>query len=160
MVEGAPAGAPQQWAAEMAELLVEIWDAIRDARAEHPWADGFGLDELERYLDRYDTIIAAGRALNPPRAPRARKKQSKAVNLLDRLVVERDQVLRFAFGWRVPFDNNTSEQAIRMVKVQQKISNGWRTMRGAERFLAMRGYLSTLEYSQTSTSTGGLPLCP
>lgn len=35
-----------------------------------------------------------------------------------------------------PFDNNRSEQEIRMVKVQQKISNGWRTIQGAERFLA------------------------
>ena len=61
----------------------------------------------------------------------------------DRLDAERDQVLRFAFDWRVPFDNNTSEQAIRMAKVQQKITGGWRTMLGAERFFTVRGYLST-----------------
>lgn len=48
-----------------------------------------------------------------------------------------------AASWRVPFDTNRSEQAIRMVKVQQKISSGWRTIQGAERFLAMRGYLAT-----------------
>lgn len=30
-----------------------------------------------------------------------------------------------------------------MVKLQQKISGSWRTRRGAERFLALRSYLST-----------------
>ncbi len=68
---------------------------------------------------------------------------SEAANLLDRLDAEHDQVLRFAFDWQAPFDSNTSEQDIRMAKVQQKISGGWRTMLGAERFFAVRGYLST-----------------
>lgn len=108
-----------------------------------PKADGFGLDQLERYADRYDSLIAAGRLLHLARPPGTRTKRSKTANLLGRLDAERDQVLRFAFDWRVPFDNNRSEQAIRMVKVQQKISNGWRIIQGAERFLAMRGYLST-----------------
>ncbi|MHA6757249.1 IS66 family transposase [Streptacidiphilus sp. PAMC 29251] len=142
-VENAGPDAPQEWASQLAELLVEIWDTIKDARTEHAWANGFSLDELERYADRYDTLITAGRRLHPARAPGTRSKRSKTANLLDRLDTERDQVLRFAFDWRVPFDNNRSEQAIRMVKVQQKISNGWRTFQGAERFLAMRGYLST-----------------
>jgi hypothetical protein len=30
-----------------------------------------------------------------------------------------------------------------MAKIQQKISGGWRTWQGAERFFAVRGYLST-----------------
>ena len=30
-----------------------------------------------------------------------------------------------------------------MAKIQQKISGGWRTAHGAERFFAVRGYLST-----------------
>jgi len=32
---------------------------------------------------------------------------------------------------------------IRMVKLQQKISGCWRTITGAEQFLALRSYLST-----------------
>jgi transposase len=30
-----------------------------------------------------------------------------------------------------------------MIKIQQKISGGWRTEHGATNFLAIRGYLST-----------------
>ncbi|MGI5508692.1 IS66 family transposase [Streptomyces sp. CA-106131] len=58
---------------------------------------------------------------------------------------DQDQLIerRCAYNWRVPFDNNTSEQAIRMAKVQQKISGGWRTVLSAERFFAVCGYLST-----------------
>lgn len=142
--ENAPEGAPQDWAEDLAAFLVEVWDQIKDIRAVHEQATGFTVDVLERITARYEEIIAAGRALHPPRAPgEPRRKQPKAANLLDRLDAERDQVLRFAFDWRVPFDNNTSEQAIRMAKVQQKISGGWRTMLGAERFFAVRGYLST-----------------
>jgi transposase len=144
VTENAPADAPQEWAEDLAALLVEVWDQIKEIRAEHEQATGFTVDELERITARYEEVIAVGRALHPPRAPgEPRRKRSKAANLLDRLDTERDQVLRFAFDWRVPFDNNTSEQAIRMAKVQQKISGGWRTMLGAERFFAVRGYLST-----------------
>jgi len=144
VAQNAPEGAPQEWAKDLATLLVEVWDRIKDLRATHEQATGFTGNKLEDIAARYEEIIAAGRALHPPRAPgEPRRKRSKAANLLDRLDTERDQALRFAFDWRVPFDNNTSEQAIRMAKIQQKISGGWRTMLGAERFFAVRGYLAT-----------------
>ncbi|WP_158516543.1 IS66 family transposase [Kitasatospora sp. MBT66] len=144
VTDNAPAGRPEAWAEALATLLVETWDEIKTIRTAHPEATGFTVDALEHITARYDEIITAGRALHPPRAPgQPRRKRAKASNLLDRLDTERDQVLRFAFDWRVPFDNNTSEQAIRMAKIQQKISGGWRTTQGAERFFAVRGYLST-----------------
>jgi transposase len=53
-------------------------------------------------------------------------------------------VLRFARDPCVPFTNNLAERDIRMCKLQQKISGGWRTEAGASNFLTTRGYLSTL----------------
>ena len=72
-----------------------------------------------------------------------RPKRTKAQNLLLRLDQREQEVLRFAHDFRVPFDNNLSERDLRMVNLQQKISGCWRTTHGAERFLAIRSYLST-----------------
>lgn len=36
------------------------------------------------------------------------------------------------------------DQAIRMIKVKTKVSGGFRTLTGAQTFLALRGYLSTV----------------
>ena len=72
-----------------------------------------------------------------------RPKRTKAQNLLLRLDEHEQEALRFAHDFRVSFDNNLCERDLRMVKLQQKISGCWRTTEGAERFLAIRSYLST-----------------
>jgi transposase len=132
------------WAEGMAALLVEATWAV--TRAVAAGLDQLDPERLGHYLRRYDTIIAEGRRANrPPPNPsgKRRRKQSKAANLLDRLDRHRDEVLRFAVDFRVPFTNNQAERDIRMVKLQQKISGCWRTTPGANRFLAIRSYVST-----------------
>lgn len=57
--------------------------------------------------------------------------------------MNRDDVLRFASDFRVPFSNNEAERGIRMVKLQQKVSGSWRSWDGAEAFLAIRSYVGT-----------------
>ncbi len=103
--------------------------------------------ELAGYRDR----LRADHRARPPNQPgrhaptgkRGVIRQTPAHNLLVRLDRDRDDVLRFAHDFRVPFDNNRAERDIRMIKLQQKISGCWRTVTGAEQFLALRSYLST-----------------
>ena len=101
---------------------------------------------LAGYRRRYRTLIAEGKRLNPPpprTGKRGRPKLGPAGSLLRRLDEYQDDVLRFAVDFAVGFDNNQAERDVRMVKLQQKISGGWRSQAGAEAFLDVRSYLST-----------------
>jgi transposase len=135
----------QGWAAELAE-----WFAIACAQAvaaRDAGADRLAPAVLARLTDRYDRILAAGRAANspPPRPParRRRRRRSPAACLLERLQAHREEVLRFLEDLRVPPTNNLAERDIRMVKLQQKISGCWRTLDGAQAFLTVRSYVAT-----------------
>lgn len=134
----------QEWAETLADLLVELKEAV-DA-AKRAGRDALDAEVLEAYTERYRKLIAAGYALNPEperTGKRGRPRQGKARSLLLRLDRYQADVLRFARDFRVPFDNNQAERDIRMVKLQQKISGCWRTTAGAEAFLALRSYIST-----------------
>jgi len=101
---------------------------------------------LAGLTDRYDRILASGRAANPPppRPPgRRRRRRSPAACLLERLNAHRGEVVRFLEDLRVPPTNNLAERDIRMVKLQQKISGCWRTLDGAQAFLTVRSYVAT-----------------
>ena len=129
----------QTWAAELSRLLAEINDMTRYARTNS--ADTIDARLLAAYRKRYDTLLDLAHALHPP--PAARAARSPIVRLITRLREHADDVLRFAYDLRVPFDNNQAERDIRMVKLRQKISGGLRTWTGAHTFCAIRSYLST-----------------
>ena len=135
----------QAWAADMAELLLRINNSVE--RASDAGKDALDPRLLGRYLAAYERVIASGRALNPPPEPvpgkKGRPKKSKAANLLERLDLRRDDVLRFATNFAVEFTNNLSEQDVRMMKLQNKVSGGWRSEEGARAWVRVRSYLST-----------------
>ena len=131
----------QAWAQPLITLLVDGCHEV------HVAGQPLVQERITHYRARYNEILAQGQAVNP-RAPRSGKrggtKQSKALNLIDRLALYADDVWRFMTDVGVPFTNNTAEQAVRMPKVKQKVSGGFRTLEGLSTFCTIRSYLATL----------------
>lgn len=141
----------QAWPTQLAELLVELHVGVETLKA--TGKTKFPARRLATFGKRYDALIVEGKKLNPP-PPRTGKRGRPALgpagSLLARLATHREDVLRFATDFRVPFDNNQAERDVRMVKLQQKISGGWRSDSGAHAFLDVRSYLSTARKHQQS----------
>ena len=135
----------QEWARELIGLLLEMKAGVAQAQA--AGATALPAAERQAFIARYAALLAAGLEENPAPAAtgkRGRPKQSPAKNLLDRLETHREAILAFLHDFAVPFDNNLAERDLRMVKVQQKISGGFRTPRGASQFCRIRGFIVTL----------------
>ena len=136
----------QQWAGKLKDHLLLCHTTVEQARA--TGATCLPPAVLDDLIATYHLLILAGLAAQPPPLPmpkhRGRVKHSKATNLLDRLKRDAQCVLLFMTDFRVPFTNNGSEQDLRMVKVQQKISGTFRSDAGPLAFCRIRGYFSTM----------------
>ncbi|MPY81467.1 MAG: transposase, partial [Actinophytocola sp.] len=108
-------------------------------------------DILDPLLKRWRHAILCGLASHPRRDGR---KQTKTRNLLERLRDRADQVLRFARDpTLVPFTNNQAERDLRPAKTQIKISGCHRSQSGAQAWLRVRGYISTVRKHDTNVLT-------
>lgn len=134
------------WAAKLKALLLEMKEASEQARTQaRLWLDPLEVVDWQvRFLQLLDEGDQAHPRAHAPPGKRGRVKQSAGRNLLDRLRKYQQAVWAFLEDLRVPFDNNQAERDLRMVKVQQKVSGGFRTFAGAQAFSRIRGYLSTL----------------
>lgn len=140
---------PQVWVKKLKALLLEIKAAVEKAVSKARIK--LSANALANFSSRYDAILKQGfRQCPSPAEPeeqkpkRGRPKQSFAKNLLDRLHDHKEAVLAFMYDFKVPFENNLAERDIRMLKVKQKISGCFRSLRGAEIFCIIRGYISTV----------------
>lgn len=131
------------WAEAMARLLLDAKHAQEQAVDEG--AEAVGNAEREGLRARYDEIVEEGIAANPipirwsGRTTLERRSFNLAVALRD----HKDEALRYLDDVSLPFDNNQAERDLRMVKLQQKVSGGWRTPEGARHFCAVRSYIAT-----------------
>ena len=130
-----------KWAQAMHSLLLTMKQHCETM------PDGLSDSDIQDFEEQFDAVLTRGFAENPilPRPPNSQGRiaQHPATNLLIRLSTYRDEVLAFIRYPQVPFDNNLAERDLRMMKVKQKISGGFRTWAGAELFVAIRSYLST-----------------
>ena len=96
------------------------------------------LSRVERIERRYAQVVAAAlayREAQPPlESPRPKRqghlKCRLGHSLALRLRNRRESVLRFLHEPAVPFTNNQAKQDVRMRKVRQKISHGFRSKHG------------------------------
>ncbi len=136
----------QAWAGDMSSLMLEMHSFVEKQKD-----NSTELTEKQKspWLKRYKSILSEGVAVNPIEKPpskkrkRGRPKKTKARNLLERLDKYDAFVLAFLHDLRIPFTNNQAEQDIRMIKVRQKISGCFRTLKGAVCFARIRSYIST-----------------
>lgn len=133
-------GGPQDWAEQMAALLIKARDAARDARAEGKKA--LDPDTLTALTSRYRQITQDGYARNCYRQTPTAK---DACRIASRFMKHEDMILRFITRPDLEiFTNNQAERDVRPVKVQQRASGGcWRTLEGLADFAVVQSYLST-----------------
>jgi transposase len=130
----------QDWAQDMAALLVEARDAARGARQAGETA--LDPETLGSLTSRYRSLAADGLAVNLYRRTATAK---DARRIARRFLAFEDMILRFAARPDLDiFTNNEAERTIRPVKVQLRSSGGcWRTIEGLAGFAVTQSYLST-----------------
>lgn len=110
-------------------------------------------EELSAYFGKkfstaYDEVVREGLKENPAarkeEGKRGKAKQSKARLLAERLSGYKEEYLRFAYDFRVPFDNNQAERDFRISKVKQKVSGCFRSDSGAEAFAVIESFIQTV----------------
>ncbi|MGL5827500.1 MAG: IS66 family transposase [Nocardioides sp.] len=127
------------WPVQARTALADLAEAARQARAKgHTVIPAELADE---HLRLFRHAILVGLATHRRTGT---GKQTKARNLLERMRDREPEILRFTTDLAVPFTNNGAERDLRPVKTQMKISGSHRTTAGAQAWLRIRGYISTV----------------
>ena len=139
------------WPLEMAAFLLDLKEKTAS------WISLANEAERQEILGRFQSLLfqgweEAGRL--EPQKGRRRTKTPPAPNLLRPLEEDSRQVLAFSFDPAIPFTNNQAEQDLRMIKVRQKVSGGFRTQKGARLFLTVKSTTGTLRKRSRDVWTG------
>jgi hypothetical protein len=123
----------------MLALLIIGLDAKIESKS-----NGLTEDQIVEINQLFDKAIEKGIIENHSLI-QINKKGSKELNLLNRLTKYKPDILRFLTSPEIPFDNNRSERAIRMIKVKAKVSGGFRSFSGGQFFCLARSFLETMK---------------
>lgn len=129
------------WCEQMTKLLLDAKAACDQARARSD--PHLGPANLETIDDAYQAALRAALDATASDRPHPKGPQRDAHNLACALHEYQTEILAFTRDLDVPFTNNQAERDLRMVKLQQKISGGWRTTDGIQHFANVRSYIDT-----------------
>jgi transposase len=156
------------WAAKMKQFLLALHKIV--SKVKQSGADSFTRGQWYYWSRKYDDLLNEGLRQHPrPQKQKGRRgvtKKSKTRNMLERFRDCKEEILAFASNFVVPFGNNIAEQAIRMMKVKQKISGCFRSEKGAKDFATIRSYIATIKKHGQNVMQAlhqailGNPLCP
>ena len=128
------------FANKLRELLKQINTAVISAKDQ-------GLTRLEplvlsQYEDQLGKLLALADTEALTLTNEKWRKDTQA--FVRRIRKYQKEYLAFMYNFNMAFTNNQAERDIRMIKVKQKVSGGFRTEDGAKKFLKIRGFISTM----------------
>jgi transposase len=124
------------WAEQMIQVLLLALETKKEYKQNRPEQEI--INEIESL---YDKAIQLGEKENPDFDVGGKK--SKEINLLKRMKKYKPEITRFMGDPNIPFDNNASERALRMIKVKNKISGCFRSVEGVENFCRVRSFMES-----------------
>ena len=130
-------------AKELLEFLLKIKEAKEKAIKEGK--EAFGEEKIKEIELEYLRILDIWEEENA--RSKAIKKKSKALKeeklLITRLKEYKEEHLLFAKDFKVPFDNNMAERALRPIKTKLKVSGSFRGKDKGKNFAVIRSVLET-----------------
>lgn len=138
----AQAEAGRLWAKKFRKYLLSLYEKTNRG------TEKLLKKEQVKALETYRQLLKAGYREEPPPQPsptgRGRPQNTKGRNLLIRLDEKRDVILAFARHKYVPFTNNLAERDIRPAKIKLKVAGCFRTLKGAQVYARINGFISTV----------------
>ena len=101
----------------------------------------FSSEEIKLIEEEYDEILKIGEEQNKEISSTYWKEKEE--KLLRRLKKYKNTTLFFIYDFDIPYDNNFMERALRMIKGKTKVSGGFRSSKGGERFGRIMSIIKT-----------------
>jgi transposase len=134
------------WAEEMHLFLMELYIFTEKGKSciDNDEQKAFWTNKYMNICKKATQQEQEQQKANGLKNARGKPKKSKGQALIYRLIKYQEAVLAFAFVKNVPFTNNIAEQAIRNVKIKQKIAS-FRTENGAKVYARIQGFINTIK---------------
>lgn len=127
------------WTLKMKELLFRMNNTKKIAISYG--LNNFDKKKINEYVDEFDNILDL--ALVENKTIKSSYYKDKANKLYRRIKKYKNNHLYFIKNFEVPFDNNLSEQDLRIFKIKTKISGGFRSMKAAEHYVNALSVIKT-----------------